>query len=120
MEYKLINENFLENDIIRSIDNHRSIRKFDPDYEIPRNHINAIVKAGQRASTSALLQMYTIIEIPKEDRQEEITICGNQQFIKDASFFGILFVDFYRLKRLIELSEGKYEKKYKALELTNQ
>lgn len=102
---------------IEQILNHRSIRKFDPTFEIPRVEIDAIVRAGQQASTSASLQMYTLIEIPKEDRQEEITICGGQQFIKDASYFGILFVDFYRVKRMVELLGGNYAS-FPELELT--
>ncbi|OLS24513.1 MAG: FMN reductase (NADPH) [Candidatus Heimdallarchaeota archaeon LC_3] len=97
--------------------NHRSIRKFDPEYVIPRESIDLIVKAGQKASTSGSLQMFTLIEISKSKRQEEETICGTQQFIKDASYFGILFADFYRLKRMLELSGGSY-KNYPALSLT--
>ena len=106
------------NEVIRQIMAHRSIRKFDYNFEIPRDHIDLIIKAGQRASTSSMLQMYTIIEIPKAERQSEVTICGSQQFIKDASYFGIIFTDFYRLKRLTEVSEGTYDENYPSLELT--
>ena len=118
MSYKLFLEEQIENEILKSLDTHRSIRNFDPNFEIPRNHIEIIVKAGQRASTSSLMQMYTLIEIPKEDRKDASALCGEQQFVRDASFFGILFIDFYRLKRMIEVSGGKYDKNYKALELT--
>lgn len=110
----------MNNSINQTIDlmlNHRSIRKFDPDFIIPRNHIDLIVKAGQQASTSGSLQMYTLIEISKDKRQEEDTICGTQQFICEASYFGILFADFYRLKRMINLSGGSYFN-YPALSLT--
>ena len=92
----------MESDIITSMLSHRSIRKFNPNHIIPEKQIDLIVRAGQQASTSSLMQMYTLIEIPKEERQGETTICGGQQFIKDASYFGILFLDFYRLKRLVE------------------
>ncbi|MHA2105395.1 MAG: nitroreductase family protein [Candidatus Hodarchaeales archaeon] len=105
------------NPIIELMLNHRSIRKFDPQYIIPNDHIDLIVKAGQQASTSGSLQMYTLIEISKEKRQEEETICGTQQFIKDASYFGILFADFYRLKRMVNLSGGNYSN-HPALSLT--
>ncbi|MHA1983519.1 MAG: nitroreductase family protein [Candidatus Hodarchaeales archaeon] len=105
------------NPTIKLMLNHRSIRKFDPHFIIPKDHIELIVKAGQQASTSGSLQMYTLIEISKEKRREDETICGTQQFIRDASYFGILFADFYRLKRMINLSGGNYSN-HPALSLT--
>jgi FMN reductase (NADPH) len=107
----------INHETIDLILNHRSIRKFDPNFTIPRENIDLIVKAGQQASTSGSLQMYTLIEISKEKRQEEETICGTQQFIRDASYFGILFADFYRLKRMVNLSGGNYSN-HPALSLT--
>lgn len=112
--YNMIN---LTNPTIELMLNHRSIRKFDPNFIIPREQINLIVKAGQKASTSGSLQMYTLIEISKEKRQEDETICGTQSFIREASYYGILFFDFYRLKRMVNLSGGNY-KNYPALSLT--
>jgi FMN reductase (NADPH) len=105
------------NPTIKLMLNHRSIRKFDPSFNIPNNQIDLIVKAGQQASTSGSLQMYTLIEISKERRQEDETICGTQQFIRDASYFGVLFADFYRLKRMVNLSGGNYSN-HPALSLT--
>lgn len=92
------------NPLIDQIFNHRSVRVFDKEFEIPREHIELIIKAGQQASTSCSGQMYTVIEIPKEDREEIVPLCGDQQFVKDSSFFCIICVDLYRLHRLVELA----------------
>ena len=94
----------MENPILQSIFNHRSVRKFDPEFIIPKEQMELIIKAGQQASTSCTGQMYTIIEITKSERQH---LCGKQRFIAEASYFGIICVDLHRLHRIVELSDGK-------------
>lgn len=92
------------NPVLKTIFNHRSVRRFDTEFIIPRDHIEKIVKAGQQASTSCTGQMYTIIEIPKGERQQ---LCGEQRFIAEASYFSIICVDTYRLHKIVELADGE-------------
>jgi len=91
------------NSTIETILNHRSTRNFDPNYDIPKEQVDLILRSGQRASTSASLQMYTIIEIPKEMRTDEILPCGPQQFIRDASFFCIIYSDLHRINEIVRI-----------------
>lgn len=102
-----IQENFKDiNSTFSQIFSHRSIRVFDSNYEIPKEHLNLMIKAGQQASTSCTGQMYSIIEISKEKRDQIVPLCGDQQFVKDASFFGIICIDLNRLQKIVELSGG--------------
>ncbi|MHA2097914.1 MAG: nitroreductase family protein [Candidatus Kariarchaeaceae archaeon] len=98
---------FNNNPVIDQIFKHRSVRIFDKEFEIPREHIEIIIKAGQQASTSCSGQMYTVLEIPKENRETISPLCGDQQFVRDASFFCVICVDLYRLHRLVELVGGE-------------
>lgn len=105
------------NSTIETILNHRSTRKFDPNFIIPQEELDLILNSGQRASTSASLQMYTIIEIPKEMRTEDIIPCGGQQFIRDASFFCIIYSDLHRIKEIVRMN-GKEIDTVTAIPLT--
>ncbi|MDH5402224.1 MAG: nitroreductase family protein [Candidatus Heimdallarchaeota archaeon] len=96
----------MTNEIINHMLNHRSIRKFDSNFQIPDIHIDTIIEAAQQASTSSNMQMYTIVEVPKDLRMDA-NLCGDQQFIKDASYFGIIFTDLHRIQRMIELQGGE-------------
>lgn len=97
----------MKNPIFDQIFSHRSVRSFDTSFSIPRDEIELIVRAGQQASTSCSGQMYTIIEIPKEDRQTVLLLCGNQTFVQEASYFCIICVDLYRLHQIVKQSKGK-------------
>ena len=90
------------NPVLHGLLSHRSIRRFDQSHTIPQADIDAIIQAGQQASTSCTGQMYTIIEISKEKREEIKPLCGDQKFVSDASFFCVICVDLYRLHRLVE------------------
>ena len=96
----------MENQVIDQIFKHRSVRKFDKNHMIPREHIDLIIKGGQQASTSCTGQMYTVIELEKSFRKD---LCGKQQFIQDASYFGIICVDLFRLNKIVKFSGGKQQ-----------
>lgn len=95
------------NKIISQIMNHRSVRSFDPNATLPKDHLTEIISAGQQASTSCSGQFYSVIEISKEKRDIIFEFCGKQQFVKQASFFGIICLDVHRLRRIVELSGGE-------------
>ncbi len=92
------------NKILEAIFSHRSVRSFDTAFVIPEEDIELIIKAGQQASTSCTGQMYTILEVTKDKR---VAMCGEQKFISEASFFGIICVDLHRLHRLVEQTGGE-------------
>ncbi|MHA2365504.1 MAG: nitroreductase family protein [Candidatus Hodarchaeales archaeon] len=98
------------NSIINHILKHRSVRSFDPNFKIPQEHIDLIIKAGPQASTSCSGQMYSIIDIPREKRNRILSLCGNQEFVLEASYFCIICIDLFRLNRIVELSGGKPQK----------
>ncbi len=93
--------------VLKTIHAHRSVRKFDPNITIDSEKIRSIIAAGQQASTSCTGQMYTIIEITRSRREEIAPLCGDQQFVKDASYFCVICLDLNRLRRLVELSGGE-------------
>jgi nitroreductase len=95
------------NPIIDLIFKHRSVRRFDPEFDIPDEHISSIITAGQQASTSCTGQMYSVIEISKKLREKVYSSCGKQQFVRDASFFCIILLDLHRLRRIVELCDGE-------------
>ncbi|MHA2253193.1 MAG: nitroreductase family protein, partial [Candidatus Kariarchaeaceae archaeon] len=95
------------NAVMNQIFTHRSVRRYDPSFELPREHIDLIVKAGQQAATSCSGQTYSIIEIPKDKIEKILPLCGNQKFVMDASFFCLICVDLFRLHKIVELSGGK-------------
>ncbi|MHA2170695.1 MAG: nitroreductase family protein [Candidatus Kariarchaeaceae archaeon] len=95
------------NPVLDQIFNHRSVRRFDPHFEIPRKDVEIIIKAGQQAASSCSGQTYTIIEIPKSIREKIFPLCGSQKFVADASYFCVICVDLYRLYKIVEKSGGE-------------
>ncbi len=62
--------------------------------------VQQIVAAGQRASTSSNLQMYSVVAITDAARREQIsTLCNNQAFIRQAPVFLAWCADLSRLER---------------------
>ncbi len=61
--------------------------------------MRTLVAAGQSAATSSNLQLYTIISVQDPERRDHMAkLCGDQQQIRDASWFLCFLVDHYRLR----------------------
>ena len=87
---------------IEQIYQHFSVRKYKPD-PLPDELIQAIVAAGQRASTSSNLQTYSVIVVKDESKRKRLSeLCGNQSFIAQAPVFLAFCADQSRLKRICE------------------
>jgi len=93
----------MTNPTIELINTHGSVRSYKPD-PVSNEMIESIVVAGQRASTSSNLQMYSVVVTTDEDKRKEIkTLCGNQKHIEQAPVFMTWCADLSRLERMCDL-----------------
>jgi FMN reductase (NADPH) len=82
---------------------HRSIRAFKPD-PLPRELVEAIVVAGQRASTSSNLQTYCVVAVTDAAKRAELAhLCGDQDQIRQAPVFFAWCADLSKLDRACAL-----------------
>ena len=85
------------------IHRHGSVRKYRPD-PIPAETIEAIVAAGQQASTSSNLQMTSVVAVTEAATRTRLSeLCGNQAHIAQAPVFLAWCADLNRLDRACEL-----------------
>lgn len=88
---------------IEQIQRHASVRSYKPD-PVPPALVEAIVAAGQRASTSSNLQMWSVVAVTDPAaRQTLADLCGNQDHIVQAPVFLAWCADLARLERACEL-----------------
>lgn len=92
----------MNNPTIELIHQHGSVRQYKPD-PVPRNMIETIVAAGQRASTSSNLQMFSVVALTDaEKRVKMLKYCGGQRHISQAPVFLTWVADLSRLERISE------------------
>jgi FMN reductase (NADPH) len=88
---------------IEQIHRHYSVRTFKPD-AVPRATVEAIVAAGQRASTSSNLQVFSVVAVTDEDKRRRLSeLCGGQKQILQAPVFLAWCADLARLDRACTL-----------------
>lgn len=91
-------------DALRTIFEHRTIRKYKSD-KIPRSDLRNILMAGIRAPSSTNLQTYSMIQVEDRAKREKIAeISGDQQQIIEASEFIVFLAD---IRRHIVIGESK-------------
>ncbi|MFQ5398781.1 MAG: NADPH-dependent oxidoreductase [Anaerolineae bacterium] len=84
---------------IEQIYKHGSVRRYKPD-PVPTRLIEAIVAAGQRASTSSNLQMTSVVAVADGDKRAKLAeLCGRQKHIVQAPIFLAWCADLSRLDR---------------------
>ena len=82
---------------------HGSVRRYRPD-PILAETIEAIVAAGQRASTSSNLQMTSVVAVTEAATRARLSeLCGGQAHIAQAPVFLAWCADLQRLDRACEL-----------------
>ncbi|MBN1668425.1 MAG: nitroreductase family protein [Anaerolineales bacterium] len=92
----------MTNPTIETLHRHASVRAYKPD-PLPRENIAALVLAGQRASTSSNLQMYSVVALTDPQRRAEMQeLCGNQRHISQAPVFLTWVADLSRLERICQ------------------
>lgn len=100
------------NEIVNTILQRKSIRKFKP-VEIPRDIIDEIILAGQRAPSSCNHQTYSFILIESIDKRKEIIkLCKGQGFIKNAPVWIVICSDLLRLTHVLNYLEIDHCLKY--------
>lgn len=91
------------NPVISAIHEHGSVRRYLPD-PVPADHIEAIVAAAQRASTSSNLQAWSVVAVADPAKREKLAeLCGDQGHIAQAPVFLAWCADLARLDRVCEL-----------------
>lgn len=97
---------------IELIHSHGSVRKYKPD-PVPNELVETIVAAGQCASTSSNLQMYSVVAVSDlEIRTRFQELCGGQKHIGKAPIFLAWCADLSRLDRTCKLQGFKQETSY--------
>jgi FMN reductase (NADPH) len=92
----------MTNPTIEVIHQHGSVRHYKPD-PLPKEIVETIVAAGQRAATSSNLQMYSVVAVTDaEQRAQMQAYCGGQQHISQAPVFLAWVADLSRLERICE------------------
>ena len=92
------------NPVIEQIYDHVSVRNYKPD-PLSDDLIEEIVAAGQRASTSSNLQMYSVIVTKEKDKRARLQeLCSHQAHISQAPLFLTWCADISRLERV---SQGR-------------
>ena len=91
------------NETLRLIHSHGSVRKYKPD-PLELEMIQAIVAAGQRASTSSNLQSFSVVAVTQAEKRARLAeLCGNQAHVAEAQLFLVWCADLYRLDRACQL-----------------
>ena len=92
----------MTNPTIELMHQHGSVRHYKTD-PLPKEMIETIVAAGQRAATSSNLQMFSVVALTDlEKRTQMQAYCGNQKHISQAPVFLTWVADLSRLDRICE------------------
>lgn len=90
----------MRNPVLDLIHQHASVRHYKPD-PLPNEVVEAIIMAGQRASTSSNMQAYSVVAVTDtEKRQRLAEWCGNQAHVAEAPLFLAWCADLARLERI--------------------
>ena len=94
------------------IHKHGSVRQYKPDL-VTREMVETIVEAGQRASTSSNLQMFSVVAVSDTDVRSRLqALCGGQKHISQAPVFLAWCADLSRLDRVCALQGYEQEAGY--------
>ena len=97
------------NPTIELIHKHGSVRQYKTD-PVPREMVQTIVQAGQRAATSSNLQMFSVVALTDPDKRAQMqTFCGGQKHISQAPVFLTWLADLSRLERICQARDYTQE-----------
>jgi FMN reductase (NADPH) len=97
---------------IELIHKHGSVRKYKPDL-VSREMVETIIEAGQRASTSSNLQMFSVVAVSDTEKRTRLQeLCGGQKHISQAPIFLAWCADLSRLERVCALQGYEQEAGY--------
>ena len=93
----------MTNPTIEMMYQHASVRNYNPD-PVPNEMIETMVAAGQRASTSSNMQMFSVLVTTDEGKRTDLMeLCGSQKHILQAPVFLAWCADLSRLERICQL-----------------
>lgn len=82
---------------LRALLNHRSVRNFKAE-PVSERVMEALVAAGQSASTSSNLQLWSVVSVQEPERREKIAeLCAGQKQVREAAWFLAFLADTHRL-----------------------
>ncbi len=97
---------------IEQINKHRSIRAYKSD-PVSKEMVEEIVAAGQRASTSSNLQMFSAVAVTDPEKRRQLAeFCGDQEHIRQAPIFIAWCADLNRLNRVCALRNHDHTYEY--------
>ncbi len=102
------------NSTLETLLQHRSVRHFLPE-KLPEGSLEVIVAAAQSAATSSNLQTWSVLALEdSEHKDKAATLCGDQDFIRQAPLFLIFCADLNRLTKV----SAQHELRGEGLEFT--
>lgn len=102
----------LSNPIIEQMHRHASVRSFSAE-PVPREVVETIVAAGQRAATSSNMQRYSAVAVADERSRHHLAeLCSDQDQIRQAPVFIAWCADLSRLERVCEARGYRLEAGY--------
>ncbi len=96
----MTNSNFTPEEIKNFFSKHFTARKYK-NYEMPKEHLDTLLYAAQRAPTDATAQMYSIIRITDKAIKEKLANLTNNPHMATASESFIMCADIHRLKKIL-------------------
>jgi FMN reductase (NADPH) len=104
----------MHNPTIETIHAHRSIRKYK-DEQIPHDHIELAVIAGQAAATSSAVQSYSVLHITDSAKRQAIAdLCGPQQKVHDCGAFFVICADNRRHMLMHQREKKTFDQRLEA------
>ncbi|WP_150269772.1 nitroreductase family protein [Paenibacillus tepidiphilus] len=98
-----------ENEVLNTLMNHRSYRKYAAKPVEP-DKLRRIAEAAQAAPSWVNGQQMTIIFVHQESHKERLAaLSGNQRHVAEAPVFLVFCLDFYRTRLACELEGQPYE-----------
>ncbi|MGP0060793.1 MAG: NADPH-dependent oxidoreductase [Beijerinckiaceae bacterium] len=90
------------NDTLETLVSHRSVRAYLPD-PLPAGTIETLVTAAQSASSSANLQVWSVVAVEDAARKARLAaLAGNQKHIVQAPLFLVWLLDLARLEAMAQ------------------
>src|SRR5699024_6241602 len=112
-------ENFTDS-VFNLFTRHVSVRSFDSQKRLPKDTVNILMKAAQRASTSSNFQSWSAIIVENKSNKKQLAqYCANQKFIDEAPLFIIFCADASRHKWLTKERNFKFNSNYLDLLLVS-
>lgn len=104
------------NDVISTILNHRSIRKFE-NRPLSKEQIKKIVECAQAASTSSFIQAYSIIGVSNSEKKHKLAeLAGNQSYVAENGHFLVFCADLHRHEVIAKLENKDLSKSLESTE----